>query len=205
MQNDQLIVNKTEKYVPLDIEGYLLNDLNFDRISDALKDIINLLKKAILSHEHYKNIHSIYMRGSIARGKIYVPLSDIDLIVLFYQDTSIRELKKKLSKIIQEVYSENMKIDIYGVNYQALSRNTQFSLKINSICIYGVDVSEKIQKFKPDKSICFLQQSFVQDVQTAKADLRALKTLSFNDMYKQPILKIYGWIAKRILRVGLEL
>ncbi|QNK34837.1 nucleotidyltransferase domain-containing protein [Serratia sp. JUb9] len=105
-------------------------------------------------------IHSIYVYGSVARGKATVGSSDLDLCIIFHrpvlpdQDTALASVRVKLEKAHPVV----SKIDFdCGILSEALAAEYRHSwgywLKHHCRCVYGVDLTEQFPRFKPSRAI----------------------------------------------------
>jgi Nucleotidyltransferase domain len=66
-------------FLPLDAEGYLVNPCRRDVIAPPWSDAVTAIQSAYL-HHHADRLHSIYVRGSVARGTAREGLSDIDTL-----------------------------------------------------------------------------------------------------------------------------
>jgi len=105
-------------------------------------------------------IHSLYLYGSVAEGRAKIGKSDLDMTVIFSVDpgeaakVQITEIQRKLEKN-NPVLS---KIDFdCGLLQQVVHPDNLLSwgywLKHHCVCVYGEDLSQRFQAFKPSKEI----------------------------------------------------
>ena len=141
---------------------------------------------------YFINIHSIYLRGSVAKGIAVHGISDIDLILLvcnkFTEEDKIF-LYKVLEKKVCEKFPFVNDIEMHDQTMESLLIvPVQFMFKTQCVCIYGEDIVPDLPRFKIDMNAIAHSRSLKNDIQD---------TLDGNHSC--------GWIMKRIVRVGLEI
>ena len=207
-------IRETGKTYSLDDKGYLICYQDKSNIQDKWnKPLTEIIEKY---NDFFKyQIHSIYVRGSVATGEAYDDISDIDLIVLFKDhwnqsmDYYFRQFNLSLNKDIRLKYPFVNKIDFGfdpGTCYKSLlDKNenmgfidTMFLIKHHSICVYGENIQEEIPKFKLD----LIPRTYYDLEQIIKR----LKSSLFQPNLNQDQIKgMMGWISKKIVRCGFEL
>jgi len=135
--------------------------IDFDKIwvekyrPTTLDDII-LDKRTLKQVEEFKDeIHSIYVRGSVANGQAIDNFSDIDLIIFLHEQKdsvakSIQEYQEKTKNTIFKEYPfvTALELGLAPINYVAKHRyEMSFILKHMAICMYGKDLSKNFRKF----------------------------------------------------------
>lgn len=85
----------------VDEKGYIKNNIPIENVPILFK---NVLEKSIefLAEELGKDLHSIYLYGSVGRGNATFGQSDLDLSAITYSDLSIKK-KRKLKQIEQHI------------------------------------------------------------------------------------------------------
>lgn len=163
----------------------------------AIDAVTNFFRKL-----NNKNIHSIYLRGSIVFGLGIKNSSDIDFFVITVKpltdfDKSI--IKKNMNKINRE-YSFITKFDFGYFNLdKILSMKENVLLKLSSICILGDDIKPKIKDPSPGKEITISLSLLEGEVEKTKQEIEA-------GIYDKTNTKdMCVWIMKRIVRSGLEI
>lgn len=185
----------------LDKDGYIINDFSLDNIQvgyiNVLKDIIDLYQ------DHFSEyLHSIYLRGSVAKGQAIPYLSDIDTVAI----SNIKlpdEINKKRELIWKEIGDKYPFIKGVEIHFESLdnvmnSENFQFLLKTQCIPVYGNNIIETLPKFKIGKA-AFAHSS------TLEKDIKSVEEWLENETDVEEIKDICMWIMKRIVRIGFEL
>ena len=207
-------IRKTGKIYKVDDTGHLVCNQEKSNIQEKwnnpLNDIVEKYK------DFFKdNIHSIYVRGSVATGEACDYTSDIDLIILFDEywnqsmDYYFKQFNLSLNKDIMLTYPFVQKIDFGfdpGTCYKSLlDKNenmsfldTMFLIKHHSVCIYGENIQEKIPRFKMD-----LIPRTYYDLE--KIINRLKNSLFQPNLNTDQIQGMSGWISKKIVRCGYEL
>jgi tRNA nucleotidyltransferase (CCA-adding enzyme) len=64
-----------------DENGFIINDLSLDMIDHKWRTVLRIVKNNFVKNLD-KNLHSIYVRGSVARGLAIEGISDLDMFSL---------------------------------------------------------------------------------------------------------------------------
>ena len=75
---DIIEIKPTGSYFGIDKEGYLINPASEDKLQEQWKPAIDDLVEAY-KENHGEHLESIYVRGSVAKGKAIDYVSDIDV------------------------------------------------------------------------------------------------------------------------------
>lgn len=184
-------IKEIGKFHDLDANGFILNSSIYPIVQKEYEEPIHLTIK-YLNEKISDNIHSIYLRGSVAKGIAVHGISDIDLIVLVGKSIT-SEIKIFLYKDLEKQVCKNFPfikgIECHDQSLESLNKaSVQFMFKTQCVCIYGEDIIPDLPKFKIDKNAISHSRSLAKDIQD---------TLEGNHSC--------GWIMKRIVRVGLEI
>jgi len=185
--------------IKTDFKGYLKNNLNEKDIISPWKECVEEVKKSYLKYLS-NEIHSIYIRGSVAKGKAIEKISDIDSfavvktnpknIDLLWVKEQRRKIKQKFPFITKVEFEFLYKKDLLEKERYFPSR---FTIKLMSVCIYGKDLSKKIDKIKPNlETARKLQEDVEKVIVVTKKDLEHGN--------KEKILLRCSWAMKRLLR-----
>lgn len=105
-------------------------------------------------------IHSIYVYGSLAEGRAAETQSDLDLTVIFSreQDASASQRLYDVKSALEREYPVISKIDIDpGVLDTVMQpENAErwgYWLKHHCVCVYGDDLRERFEPFRPSREI----------------------------------------------------
>ena len=165
------IIN-TGKILYFDKDNYLINEAKDTKIQDkwlpAVNDIIDMYTK----HDLFKdNIHSIYIRGSVANAQAYDNISDLDLMVVLKD--RIRTNKDQITLLLQakaDTFFESIdkhvkayhpfitKVDHGSGTYikKILKRKRpkeimkRFYIKYTSKHVYGENIIDSLPKIHKD-------------------------------------------------------
>jgi len=113
-----------------------------------------------LSSDMPDQIHSIYVYGSLAEGTGREALSDLDLTVIFNRelDDPISDKIHSVKSELEQQYSVISKIDIDPgvldeVMLPASANRWGYWLKHHCVCVYGEDLGERFEPFRPSLNI----------------------------------------------------
>ncbi|MFT5167792.1 MAG: hypothetical protein ACI8P3_003030 [Saprospiraceae bacterium] len=146
-------------YYKVDKMGLLVNPAHWTHVPTEWHAPIECIKQAYIQH-YQKDLHSIYLRGSIVRGTFMKGLSDIDVLGLVYIDN----IKWEHSPFEAALF-EDLKLTFpFEANFELMvssfssDLNTSYPalamvLKTQSLCIWGNDVLENIPPFRADRSL----------------------------------------------------
>jgi len=148
-------------------------------------------------------IHSIYLRGSVARGSAVKGISDIDIVIVT-KNTIVdfdKSWERPFIKVVRQRYHFVDDIEFGIVSYQSLfnfSRpiGVRILLKLQGRCIKGEDLIPRLPEVYPNKS-SFIHIPYFHAFQ---------KRIKFTLQTKEVYLPVFvPWVAKRYIRTGFEL
>lgn len=182
-------------------DGYLVQPLNKLKISDKWKkpvdDFLVLITKL-----GNNNIHSIYLRGSVAIGNEIPNVSDLDFYIITRKPINEFDIKiiRELCDNLNKKYSFITKYDInYFTSKDIMTIPERFLLKLTSFCIYGEDIKKKIENPKLGKDIWL-------SISALESDLNKLRVEIANGFYNETNTKqTCIWLTKKIIRSAFEL
>ncbi|MGP4077092.1 nucleotidyltransferase domain-containing protein [Halobacillus sp. K22] len=184
------------------LQGMLINEARMDKINPsyipALEEIVESLQSSFS-----KDIHSIYLRGSLPRGLAMEGISDIDLLVIT-QDAEDKEVHDQMKQIARETevrYSFINGAEMGVIPLQEVYPIRRFSIlpfmiKTYSVCLYGENIQPMLPEFKPDEKLAN-EHVFPLKSQIAQAQ----EDLTGNDD-QEDIKDCCVWIMKIIIRCG---
>jgi hypothetical protein len=189
-------------FIETDADGYLCNPSSFDKLQPAWLDLIESAKDTYLTH-CAAQLHSIYLRGSVARGAAVPGISDLDSFAVLkpgitdadssWEDEAIRTLQT------DHPITNDIEFDLWPYE-EALDRSHVYSfvLKTFGLSLHGPDLTDQIEPFKPNAEIMHQVRNLAEGLAAFEAEL-AVET--------DPV-EIAGagaWLMKRIVRSGFEL
>jgi predicted nucleotidyltransferase len=199
-----LDIQNIGKITPVDPEGFIPNIAGLENISGQWKEAVD----AVI--EVYKNnlgedLHSVYIRGSIVRGTAVAGVSDLDTIAIVKSETDTKNLswQKDAAAELARHFKFIIKFELQIIPLEQLISATEyfmdrFVIKVQSICVYGEDVAQKIDNFYLDKQLA--QALYTGFPKTLEKVLLELK-----NSVAENITMRCTWIMKRILRAGCAL
>lgn len=190
-----------------DSQGFIINPCSFEKILPPWTEIIADLKAAYLEIFGQK-LHSIYIRGSVPRGKAISRVSDLDSLVVIYGDLEENELAQiqLCRRRLKYQYSFCTSVEFIWVGYEELigaESTLKMVIKTQSLCIFGDDLTLVLPNYKPGIEMVSHAFELAEDLKELENELRCLGTnyIFYSDFVKDRC----AWIMKRIIRVGLEL
>lgn len=121
-----------------DKDGFIINESSLDKIQSPWREAVEEIKQAYL--DNLKDaVHSIYIRGSVARGVAIGGISDIDTLAIVTKEIDrswVRGVRTELNQ--KFIFSTG--IEFGFVNYNQLFEElfeSRFLIKTQSVCIFG--------------------------------------------------------------------
>lgn len=191
-------IRPTGRFFKVDANGYLVNDASWTYIAlkdqEVLDEIVKVYRKKLNT-----DLHSIYLRGTLARGLFCEDVSDVDTFALVHQP-NIRWSKPDWAAIASQRLVEQfpnlstieMMLSSYDSHLQTTYPSLAMQIKTQSLCLYGEDIGSKIKPYKIGREIMINHQWLAADL----AECMASEILD-----PQAVRQL----MKTILRSGLEL
>ncbi len=185
----------------LDEEGFIINNLSLDSIQEEYKIIID--ETLAFYKTHFKeNLHSIYLRGSVAKGEAIPHISDLDTFAITYSKVSKKELMNRIAfweeMSVKYPYLNGIEIHFESIDKIMSSERAQFLLQTQCICIYGKDLRIELPKFGIGEWAYAHSNDIQKGVDEVKAWLKEEHT-------EKELKEVCSWIMKRMVRIGFEL
>jgi len=191
-------IKNTGTYFKVDKNGFINNPCSVNLIQKEFKEPLDMSVKHAIDHLG-KNLHSIYLRGSVAKGNAVKNISDIDLYIITDSGDKDTSWKETSEKEICGIYPfvSGIEFHIETIENVLSRKSEQFLLQTQSVRIFGKDLSFPQASFKIGKE-CYIHIFFIgKDIK---------------DFYRyisqepeEEIPDICSWIAKRIVRTGFEI
>jgi hypothetical protein len=191
-------------FLPLDEEGYLINPCRYELIVPPWLDVVAAIKAAYLKHLAEK-AHSLYLRGSVARGAAITGVSDIDTFAVILGER--HEIDRSWIAAFQQrmavQYPFQTGIEIGFVPYHAVcdahgARGSRFTIKTQTVCLWGEDLAPFIPRYKPGRALAGHAFGIKEDIRRVTDRLTFVEDTATVKRWCQ-------WIMKRLVRTGFEL
>lgn len=202
-------IKRIGNYSHANEQGFLENRSDLQANQAKWLTVIEAVKNTYLAKwQNY--IHSIYVRGSVAKGLAIDGVSDFDSFAVLKKEINgsselitygeleawAIESETKLREAYPFVTGLEVGLEVYS---SILDRTNPYSyiIKTQSSCIYGEDLAPKIAAFKIDHEIAFQSKwihfHFEQFLAEYPNESEEDKKLWLN------------WLMRRYLRLGMEL
>ena len=187
-----------------DENGYLISEADASYIVEPWKSVVEDTKNTYLSHIDEEHIHSMYVRGTVARGKGIEGVSDVDTFVVTTCDpdeldlswgrTERKKLEEKHSFVSGVEFDIKWYDEVFGPTDGGFE--DRFTIKTQSACVYGEGLSSHIEPCKADVATARrLGNDFESALSKAKNRLNEASTPEEKRFWCR-------WMMKRILRGG---
>ncbi len=199
-------VKRIGNYLETDEQGFLQSRADAANVTGAWRAAVEAVGQAY-REKWSTGIHSIYVRGSIAKGLAVEGTSDVDSLAVlkpsYEQIFSYDEFgiwAKAVERRVQEKFPF-----VTGVEFglepfeEARNRESPYALilKIEAACVYGENLAEEIAPYKPGPEMAFQTKYFRSHLETFLSEYPAEPEAD------KP--EFLNWIMRRFLRLGMEL
>lgn len=198
-------VKKIGSVLPVDQNGHVVSKSSKDKIVHPWLEPVDMLKEAYIKNYGDK-LHSVYIRGSIAKGAAIEGLSDIDSMAVIYESEHnftkewVNDFNDKLKRLYPSVNGVEVVLIPYE-NLVDLSNKEytwkRFAIKTQAACVYGEDLQDTLPDFRLGPDCIAHAYNLEKEINIL---LRQLEELS-----PQSIRVKCSWIMKRVLRTGYEM
>ncbi len=121
------------EYHALNEHGFIINQCAKSHITGVWADATAFLVTTYQSI-HGDNLHSIYLRGSVPRGMMVVPISDLDSICLVKGTFDELDIERREAKAA--IKFEKSFPQIYGVEFDSNLKNVALKCDYLKSCHY---------------------------------------------------------------------
>ena len=191
-------------FLPVDAEGYLINPCRHELIVPPWSDVIAAIIAAYLQHLEGK-VHSLYLRGSVAKGTAITGVSDVDTFAVIFgeRDEIDRTWIAAFRQRMAVQYPFQTGIELGFVPYRAVcdadgAPGSRFMIKTQCLCLWGEDLAPLIPPYKPGRALAQHAFGIKADLQRVMEELPTVEDGSTVKDWCQ-------WIMKRLVRTGFEL
>ena len=135
-------IQKHGAVLSTDKDGYLIPDVSLDKIVPPWDEAVNFIKEAYIKHLG-ECLHSVYIRGSIARGLAVEGISDLDSFAILRGNPPKKKNELDWTKKVSEQYMERFPFsarpEIWFNREAAFLKNLKgyWWLKLGAVCIHG--------------------------------------------------------------------
>jgi uncharacterized protein len=201
-----LTSNERQKEIPIreigrffdtDAEGYLVNPASKEKIQEEWLPVVLDIVEGYKA-QYGDALHSVYVRGSVAKGDAVAGVSDIDTFA--YVQLSRDKIETKWKTLFEQELMKKYPF-VQGVELGVDPLETASEdriLLLQSACVFGNDLGSEMPKVKVGKDT-------LGHVYTFSGNLKWFDEWASKPQEKEEIKKSCIWLMKRFLRTGLEL
>jgi predicted nucleotidyltransferase len=185
-------------FLPLDVDGHLMNIADAEKVGPPWRPLIASLVDECRSR--YRDLASVYVRGSVATGAAVLGRSDLDLIAVTYQEHAVDRawIQEAVDRTLSR-HSTAVDIDLALTSATAVltDRKSGFYIKTQSALVYGEDFAPRIAPYRIDPDA-------FSHLFNLEIDLKVVRC-AVDDTSEVLARTLVLRLVKRVLRAGLEL
>lgn len=192
-------------FLSVDDEGYLINPCRYDLIVPPWSDVVEVVKTEYIQQLKEK-VHSLYIRGSVAKGTAIVGISDIDVIAVIFgecqeiDESWIGAFQQRMA--VKYPFQTGIELRSFVSHSEVCDTNREcfnrFVIKTQSVCIWGEDLIPLLPRYKLERYILCHSLYIKKDIQDLMEELTNLED-------EETIKEKCQWLMKRLIRTGFEL
>lgn len=158
-------------FLSVDAEGYLINPCRYELIVPPWSDVVAAIKAAYLQHLGQK-VHSLYLRGSVAKGTAVAGVSDIDTFAVVFGERQeidrswITGFQQRM--VIQYPFQTGIElgfVPLHAVCDANGARGTRLMIKTQCVCLWGEDLAPYLPRYKPGRALVGYALEITEDIQ----------------------------------------
>ena len=196
------MIRRVGEFLRLDDEGFFINESKTPILQPWLPVVDETVN--VYCHHIKDKIHSIYIRGSVARGTAIEGISDVDSFAVVFGGSKDIDTTwfEEFEQYISSKYPFTT-VDMRCINHKALIRPDRlkflkFVIKIQSICVFGDNLARIFPKYRPTLDVVWHLYRIEDNLRTVK------ERLALTNNHEEIELQCQ-WIMKRLVRSGGEL
>jgi hypothetical protein len=146
-------------FLETDPKGYLISGVSPDNLISPWREAVDYATRLEVSRWG-KQLHSLYLRGSVALGKAVLNRSDIDLFaVLFDKESATHQVLPWSEQELEDFYIRFPFLTSIECSHISLAQvhgpfhYYRFVMKVSSLCIYGCDLLPTLDGYTTDAPI----------------------------------------------------
>lgn len=204
MYMNRPIINKIKpigSFFQTDVDGFIVNTTSPEKIQSAWLPAVEMVRDAYKKH-FGERLHSVYIRGSVAKGEAIDNISDIDsfaVVTLSHDDIETSWSKDFVREIIEQ-FPFVVGVETGAIPLEELKghKGDRIMIKTQSICVYGENLADTLPPLKPGIDTAQHIKGIEREINKTKEWLQEERT-------NEEVERHCTWIMKRIIRSGFEL
>ncbi|HSD37422.1 MAG TPA: hypothetical protein VLC92_07915 [Rhodocyclaceae bacterium] len=191
-------------FLSVDADGYLVNPCRRELITPPWSDVVAALTTAC-QQQLGQQMHSLYVRGSVAKGTAIAGVSDIDAIAVIYgeREDVDRSWVAAFQQRMEVQYPFHTGIELPFLPHRAIhdakeAQFWRFLIKTQCVCLCGEDLATAFPRYKAGRALAWHVLSIEEDIRDVVEQLPLMEDVA-------TIKDDCQWIMKRVVRTGFEL
>lgn len=194
-------VKKIGSFLTNDLDGFIVNSTSLDKIQQKWLPAAEMVRDDYIKHFE-KHLHSVYIRGSVAKGEALEGISDLDtfaVVTLSHDDIDMSWSKDFEQKLVTR-FPFIVGVEMKAIPLQDLKdrKGDRIMIKTQSICVYGENLADTIASLKPGVETAQHYAYIEEEIDKTKEWLE-------NEHTEEEVKRRCVWIMKRVVRSGSEL
>lgn len=198
-------IKKIGRYLEVDASGFLEKVASFDLLQDDWRVPVELVTEEYLGYWG-EILHSIYLRGSVAKGDAISTVSDIDTFAVLMPDVEppndkvqmawYRRSSAEIKRRCPQVAGVELVLTPFD---SAVDRESvdSFIIEVEAICVHGYDLAVEIEPFRPNAESAFQTRYFREHFGIFRRE--------YPSESEEEQRELLVWLMRRFLRLGMEL
>jgi uncharacterized protein len=199
-------IRRFGSYTKPDQQGFLQGSACTQKITGKWLSAVKTVTQAYLD-ACGDDIHSIYIRGSIAKGLALEHVSDIDSFAVLnpgckrpFTDSEFGIWIRTVGQGIQKAFPFIAGVELDFESFEAVQDRANiytFIIKVEGACVQGEDLAQEIEPYRLNSEIAFQTRYFRHHLNIF------LSEYPEEPEHEKP--SFLCWITRRFLRLGMEL
>lgn len=192
------------RFYETDANGSLVNESSLDNIEPPWTKAVGTAAERCIQH-FAERLQSLYLRGSIPRGLGIEGASDIDFVVLLYDDVGFSPMDREWAHVAGEdlkkefPFATDVEFAVAPVGDYLAYDMAKVTIKARSCLLYGDDIAQYLPEVRLDRSL-----AKALDFMLAES-LKQLDMRLMGGLYEEIEPFEQRWIMKRIVRSAMTL
>lgn len=201
-------------YLSQDENGFVVNDLAINQLEKRWRDVAYYLAKAY-KKELGKHVHSVYIRGSVARGLAVDGVSDLDSFALVkpsFSEKVIRWQKADFQSSIEKELNDKFPfigdLEMMLATYNEDFKNSRLAMivKTQSLLVDGENIFSELKNYKANREMCLNYRWLKEDIDAfLKINPQSFTINQCSEMMKMMIRTGFELVIEKVGRFSPDL
>lgn len=191
----------------VDAEGYLINPCRHSLIAPPWSAAVEALVAAYRYHLGAR-LHSVYLRGSVAKGGAIEGVADLDSFAVLHsepEDTDDAWIAPLQARMAKE-FPFHTGVEVTLLSHRTVCEDPKdwvwpFLIKTQSLCLWGDDLAPSLPSYRPGPALAMHAPLLTADLKQFRAECPQGEDVEV----AQDTRDWCQWIMKRVVRTGFEL